>query len=156
MSTTPVLGRRAMLAGTCLTCVGLVAGCGSDDDTATTGAPAPVESAAPSAAAPAGSAAAPTAAGLVALDKVPVGGGVVVVSGSETIVVTQPEAGTVRAFSAKCTHQGVIVGVKGKQIVCPAHGSKFALADGAVVQGPAASPLAKVAVAVKDGQVVSA
>ncbi|EST21005.1 Rieske (2Fe-2S) protein [Streptomyces roseochromogenus] len=58
------------------------------------------------------------------------------------VVVTQPTAGTFKAFSAKCTHQGCAVGsVTGGAIVCPCHNSHFSIADGSVKQGPATQPL---------------
>jgi Rieske Fe-S protein len=41
-------------------------------------------------------------------------------------------------------------------ISCFCHGSRFRIADGAVVGGPAPEPLAPVAVAVVDGMVVLA
>lgn len=59
------------------------------------------------------------------------------------VVVTQPTAGTFKAFSAKCTHQGCAVGsVTGGVIVCPCHNSHFSVADGSVKHGPATQPLA--------------
>lgn len=71
---------------------------------------------------------------------VPVGGGTVLADAKT--VVTQPQAGTYRAFSATCTHQGCLVTkVENGQIVCPCHGSTFSITDGAVTQGPASSPL---------------
>ena len=54
------------------------------------------------------------------------------------VVVTQPTAGEFKAFSATCTHQGCKVkSVADGVIVCPCHGSKFAIADGSVAAGPA-------------------
>jgi len=89
---------------------------------------------------------------LVALDRVPVGGGVVLAK--DKVVVTRPAADDVRAFSAVCTHQGCTVdGVAGGIISCPCHGSRFDAATGAVRNGPAARPLAKVAVVVRSGKV---
>ena len=38
---------------------------------------------------------------------------------------------------------------------CPCHGSKYNALTGAVINGPAALPLAPVAVSVKDGKVVA-
>jgi Rieske Fe-S protein len=71
---------------------------------------------------------------------IPVGGGVVYTS--QQLVVTQPEPGTYRAFSAICTHKQCTVGtVADGTINCPCHGSKFAVADGSVVRGPAKKPL---------------
>ncbi|MDN3262284.1 Rieske (2Fe-2S) protein [Streptomyces sp. CSDS2] len=59
------------------------------------------------------------------------------------VVVTQPTAGTYKAFSAECTHQGCAVGsVADGTIVCPCHGSEFSVADGSVRKGPATKGLA--------------
>ncbi|MER7843554.1 Rieske (2Fe-2S) protein [Kitasatospora sp. NPDC096077] len=81
---------------------------------------------------------------------VPEGGGKVF--REQKIVVTQPAAGEYKAFSAKCTHAGCIVDqVKNQQIQCPCHGSRFAIADGAVQDGPAPSPLPAYTVTVEGG-----
>lgn len=81
---------------------------------------------------------------------VPVGGGKVF--REQKIVVTQPTAGQYKAFSAKCTHAGCIVDqVKDAQIQCPCHGSRFAIADGSVQDGPAPTPLPEYKVAVQNG-----
>jgi Rieske Fe-S protein len=69
-----------------------------------------------------------------------VGGGTVLAE--QDVVVTQPTAGEFRAFSATCTHQGCPVSeVADGTINCNCHGSKFAVADGSVVDGPAKKPL---------------
>lgn len=69
------------------------------------------------------------------------------------VVVTQPTAGTFKAFSAVCTHSGCLVSkVSGQSVECRCHGSAFSLADGSVQGGPAPSPLAARAVTVTDGQ----
>ncbi|RKS80318.1 nitrite reductase/ring-hydroxylating ferredoxin subunit [Motilibacter peucedani] len=166
MTSSPVLGRRAMLAGACLTCVGAVAGCSSSSGSDSGSAPAQpagsAPAAAPSAAASSsasGSASASASSGskgLVALADVPVGSGVVVDGSDGPLVVAQPQAGTVVAYSAICTHQGVVVGVDGDQAACPAHGSRFRLSDGSVARGPAPKPLPKASVAVQGDQVVLA
>jgi Rieske Fe-S protein len=58
------------------------------------------------------------------------------------VVVTQPEQGTFKAFSAVCTHNGCLVNaVESGTIKCPCHGSMFSAADGSVTGGPAGSPL---------------
>ena len=76
----------------------------------------------------------------VAATDVPVGGGAIFPDAG--VVVTQPERGTFRAFSAACTHQGCLVqSVTDGQIVCPCHASHFAIDDGSVVSGPAPEPL---------------
>ncbi len=57
-------------------------------------------------------------------------------------MVTQPSAGTYKAFSSKCTHQGCAVGsVANGVIVCPCHNSEFSVTDGSVKKGPATRPL---------------
>lgn len=72
---------------------------------------------------------------------VPVDGGVVVNADGGT-VITQPAAGTYKAFTAICTHQRCTVGsVSDNQITCPCHGSVFSAKDGSVLQGPAPAPL---------------
>ncbi len=89
---------------------------------------------------------------LVAVSKVPIGGGVVLAS--KSVVVTRTPAGVVHGFSAICTHLGCTVAtVQGGVIQCPCHGSEFNAFTGAVVRGPAARPLPAVAVAVRAGEV---
>ncbi|MGC3000287.1 Rieske (2Fe-2S) protein [Streptomyces sp. G35A] len=71
---------------------------------------------------------------------IPVGGGTVL--RDEKIVVTQPEEGDFRAFSAICTHQHCVVAeVSGGTINCACHGSRFRITDGSVEKGPATGPL---------------
>jgi len=78
---------------------------------------------------------------VVPSSSVPVGGGYI--DKSNNVVVTQPQAGVFKAFTAVCTHQGCTVGgVTNNRIVCPCHGSVFSAQDGSVINGPAASPLA--------------
>lgn len=79
----------------------------------------------------------------VALSSIPVGGAVSASIGSAPVVVSQPSAGTVVAFSAVCTHQGCTVAPQGKEFDCPCHGSTFDAATGAVINGPARDPLPK-------------
>ncbi|GAB3680189.1 hypothetical protein GCM10027589_50350 [Actinocorallia lasiicapitis] len=123
--------RRELLVGIGLIGVAATA-CGGEDPPALT---APEE--------PAGPAKKKQAGGGRVLGKaadVPVGGGVVF--GGQKIVVTQPTKGEFVAFSAVCTHQGCTVAeVEDGTINCPCHGSKFAVADGSVVNGPAAKAL---------------
>ncbi len=72
---------------------------------------------------------------------VPVGGGVIMANAS--FVVTQPTAGTYKAFSSVCTHEGCPVSnISNGQIICTCHNSHFSVKDGSVVSGPARRALA--------------
>src|SRR5690606_27844336 len=58
------------------------------------------------------------------------------------VVVTQPAAGTFKAFSFECTHQGCpVTGIADGAITCPCHKSRFSIEDGSVQKGPATQPL---------------
>ena len=100
-----------------------------------------------------------TAAGggaLVALADVPVGGSVAAKDADgKPILIAQPTAGKVVAFTAICTHQGCTVKPAGMQFQCPCHGSKYDAATGKVLGGPAPAPLAAVPVHVAGGKVVA-
>ena len=70
-------------------------------------------------------------------------------------VITQPEAGEFKAFTAVCTHQGCTVGnVRNGIIHCPCHGSDFKITDGSVAKGPADTPLQEYPVQVENGGIV--
>jgi Rieske Fe-S protein len=93
---------------------------------------------------------------LVATKDVPVGGGLLVQSSK---LVVQPKAGTFKAFSAICPHQGVTVNppATGSDIMqCPGHNSQFKTADGGLVRGPATRGLTAIPVKVRNGYVVEA
>lgn len=97
----------------------------------------------------------PPQGALIETSRVPVGGGVVL--SGQSVVVTQPSRGSFRGFSSKCTHAGCGVGsVSGGNIVCPCHGSTFAITDGHVTKGPARTSLGRVSVKVVDGWVCRA
>ncbi|MCX4913363.1 Rieske (2Fe-2S) protein [Streptomyces sp. NPDC060011] len=79
---------------------------------------------------------------------IPEGGGKVFAD--QGVVVTQPAAGTFKAFSSKCTHQGCAVkGIANGVITCPCHGSQFSATDGSVKKGPATSALAAASITVE-------
>ncbi|MFJ9538904.1 Rieske (2Fe-2S) protein [Streptomyces sp. NPDC101225] len=71
---------------------------------------------------------------------IPEGGGKIFKD--QSVVVTQPAAGTFKAFSTKCPHQGCAVSSIADGIIhCPCHGSEFSVEDGSVKKGPATSGL---------------
>lgn len=81
---------------------------------------------------------------------IPVGGGTVLKE--RKVVVTQPEEGEFRAFSAVCTHASCLVStVSDGTIDCPCHGSKYSIADAAVAAGPATRPLPAERITVSGG-----
>ena len=87
---------------------------------------------------------------LTPLSDVPVGGGLI----KSGVVVTRPSGDAVHAFSSRCTHLGCTVNkVHSGKIFCPCHGSVFDATSGAVVDGPAPSPLPKIDVTVQNGKV---
>lgn len=83
---------------------------------------------------------------------VPDGGGVIL--GDAGVVVTQPEPGEFRAFSATCTHQACMVTGVTETIDCVCHGSRFSLLDGSVVEGPATEPLPERPIRVKGQRIL--
>lgn len=91
---------------------------------------------------------------IAAAADVPVGGGLVVKD--QKLVVTQPTKGDFKGFSAVCTHAGCVVGdVADGTINCGCHGSKFSIADGSVVAGPAKAPLGDAPVTVDGTNIVA-
>jgi Rieske Fe-S protein len=142
--------RTVLQAGGILAVGGLVAACSSGSGDAAVAS----ETAAGSA--PAGSAAASTSsggAGVAQVSDIPVGGGVIL--DDPAVVITQPVAGEVKAFTAICTHQGCLVSeVVDNEIICPCHGSRFSAMDGSVTSGPATTGLTAAGVAVEGGSVV--
>lgn len=133
--------RRAVIVG--VGAGALAAGCTTYGKTPDASPPAAADS--PAAGSPAADGPAPTESGgggaaLGSVSDVPVGGGRVFEE--QQVVVTQPSAGTIRAFSSICTHQGcTVANVGGGTINCTCHGSKFRVADGSVAGGPAPEPL---------------
>lgn len=127
--------RRAVLAalpGIAILPVAVACGTSSKDD-------------APSGSTTSGSAGGEKGGGArIPVAQVPVGSAVVI-AGAKPYVVAQPTDGAFVAFDAACTHQGATVGASdGLALECPAHGSRFNGATGAVEKGPAKSALASV------------
>ncbi|HEV2254158.1 MAG TPA: Rieske (2Fe-2S) protein [Streptosporangiaceae bacterium] len=154
----PTSSRRAVLAGAGAACVAALSGCTAYN--ANKGGLAGAPPAQNSPAASAGSSGTGVGNGnapdvLASTSDVPVGGGKILTD--KKIVITQPQAGTFDAFTAVCTHQGCIVTtVSGGTINCPCHGSKFSIANGSVVNGPATSPLAPVSIKVQGTSIIQA
>ena len=159
----PASSRRTVLACAGAACAAVLAGCARYDSNNGGVAGSQPTQASSSAAAPAGSGAAGSGSAaassgppvLAKTADIPVGGGKILAD--KKIVITQPQAGSFHAFTAVCTHQGCIVStVSGGTINCPCHGSKFSIANGSVVNGPAASPLAPVSIQVEGTSIVQA
>jgi Rieske Fe-S protein len=119
----PAASRRAVLRGmgaigAAAVGAGALAACGSNDDPTAANSPTKQVKAA----------------------DIPVGGGVIYPDA--VVVVTQPVAGTFKAFSAMCMHLGCVVNqVDHGKIICPCHGSEYNIADGSVYQGPSTTGL---------------
>lgn len=134
----PTLSRRSVVAGAGVGAAALsLSACGGGEKESSTDAKGP---------------ASPTDFGEASA--VPVGGVIKAVSGDIAVMISQPTEGTFKAFSSVCTHQGCQLNVIGKDISCPCHASKFKIEDGAVVGGPAPSPLPEFPVEVKDGRLL--
>jgi Rieske Fe-S protein len=154
----PVSDRRTLLACAGAACAAVLAGCARyDSNHGGVAGSQPAQASSSTTAAPAGSGSGTTGGSpvLARTSDIPVGGGKILAD--KKIVITQPQAGSFEAFTAVCTHQGCTVGsVTGGTINCPCHGSKFSIANGSVVNGPAASPLAPVSIKVQGTSIVQA
>ena len=93
---------------------------------------------------------------IVPLAAIPVGGSTSGMLNGKPIALGRPGANSVNGLSAICTHMGCTVGTGGSVLHCPCHGSTFNAFTGAVVNGPATTPLPGVAVKIQDGYVVPA
>lgn len=71
------------------------------------------------------------------------------------VLVVADADGALRAFDARCTHLGCVVGFDAatREVACGCHGGRFAL-DGRVLAGPAPSPLRPLALEVLGDDVV--
>ncbi|SDO37144.1 Ferredoxin subunit of nitrite reductase or a ring-hydroxylating dioxygenase [Nakamurella panacisegetis] len=135
--------RRAVLAGSGAALLACAA-CGSKS-TATSSASTTSTAAAANSSAAGGSP-------IASVSAIPADSGLIADAPSGKVILAKSN-GKVVAHSAICTHQGAVIDGTG---TCPLHGSKFNPATGAVINGPAGSPLAAVAVTEKDGKVYPA
>ncbi len=118
--------------------VGLIA-CGANDGSGPGGDDEAVRSSAGSPSAAVGTE--------VPVADVPEGGSVYLAD--DTLILTQPSLGEFAAYDATCPHQACAVsGSEGAELVCPCHGSRFDIATGEVLSGPATRGLTALAVAV--------
>lgn len=93
---------------------------------------------------------------LAAVSDVPVGGALSATLDGSPVLVTQPEDGELHAFGAICPHQGCTVGPGDGELLCPCHASRFDLATGAVLGGPAPEGLPEIPVTVTGDEVTTA
>ena len=141
-STLPLCGRRAALLGAGALGVAGLAGC--------SGAQEAVDQATSAV-----SSATDAVKDAIATADIPVGGGKVFTDLG--VIVTQPTAGSYKAFTNVCTHQGSKIDKVADGVMeCPLHHSKFSIDDGSVVAGPATKALPAKSVSVSgDGITVS-
>lgn len=136
--TAPVVHRRIVFSGLgALGVAAALAGCagGGDDGGSTPSVDAGAE--------------------LATTDEVPVGGGIILTD--QKLVITQPSEGTFKAFTAVCTHQGLLVtSVEDGTIRCANHGSSYSAESGEVEGGPAPSALASVDIDVQGDKILAA
>ncbi|MFY9331070.1 MAG: Rieske (2Fe-2S) protein [Candidatus Nanopelagicales bacterium] len=159
----PIARRSVLAAGGALGAAGLLAACGGGSDDATTsatatdttGAPSPGPTSTDPTASPTGDPTQAPANALAPVADIPVEGGQVF--DGPKVVVTQPQEGVIKGFTAVCPHQGCLVNsVTANEIVCPCHGSRFSAETGDVIRGPAVQGLASANVGVTDGFVTLA
>lgn len=131
------------MLGACVACAGagVVAACGGGSETPSTTS------------ASSGSTTAAAGGRSVAVADVPVGGSVYVEAGN--FIVTQPEAGTFKAFDATCTHERCAVSqTDGDQLKCPCHQSTYDMTSGEPTGGPAPAALTALTATVEGDTVV--
>ncbi|QSR26579.1 iron-sulfur protein [Nocardioides aromaticivorans] len=92
---------------------------------------------------------------LASTSEVPVGGGIILTE--QKLVITQPTEGEFKAFTAVCTHQGLLVtSVEDGTIKCANHGSSYSAETGEVEGGPAPSALASVEIDIQGDKILAA
>ena len=148
--------RRVVLAAAAG--IGAAAACGRDTVPATGAVPSAPPATEPAGAASVGAGLEPPPATraprpVAPASDIPVGGGRVFPD--LRVVVTQPTPGEFRGFGIVCTHDGCeLNAVANGTINCPCHGSRYAITDGTVVNGPARTGLRTYSVAVDGDEVV--
>ncbi|MFG2298240.1 Rieske (2Fe-2S) protein [Streptomyces sp. NPDC048603] len=86
--------------------------------------------------------------------EVPVGGAKLF--REKKLLVSCPVEGQYKAFSAQCTHAGCVLDkIEGDEANCPCHGSRFDVATGKVLSGPASDPLPAVPVRAEGGKLIA-
>ncbi|MHC3472289.1 Rieske (2Fe-2S) protein [Streptomyces sp. 7R007] len=134
--------------------------CGSDDDSADSSGSSNTQAGADASgggSSASGDASAAAGGGTVVAktSDIPEGGGKIF--NDSGVVVTQPTAGTFKAFSYKCTHVGCpVTKVENGVIICPCHGSQFSIEDGSVKHVPATKPLPAVKITVSGDEITLA
>jgi Rieske Fe-S protein len=132
--TSPTRRQVLLTSGTVVAAAAVTAACGSGDSGSGSGSS---ESTAPA---------------TVEVADLSVGGGAILLD--QKVIVTEPEKGVYKAFSAVCTHQGCVVSsVADGKINCACHGSAFSTVDGSVLTGPATAPLAQLKTTVSGGTI---
>jgi nitrite reductase/ring-hydroxylating ferredoxin subunit len=152
--------RRVVLLGAgAAGATAILAACGTDSSSTNTAGtdysndPAPAGSDAADAGGNGSSGGGSGGSALAATADVPEGGGVI----KADYVITQPKSGTFKAFTNVCPHAGCKVDkVDGGQILCPCHGSKFAIDTGARTAGPANKGLEEIDIKVDGDNIVKA
>jgi Rieske Fe-S protein len=130
--TSPTRRQVLLTSGTVVAAAAVTAACGnSDSGSGSSGSTAPAT---------------------VEVADLSVGGGAILLD--QKVIVTEPEKGVYKAFSAVCTHQGCVVSsVADGKINCACHGSAFSTVDGSVITGPATAPLAPLKTTVSGGTI---
>ncbi|MFE9254503.1 Rieske (2Fe-2S) protein [Streptomyces sp. NPDC006879] len=91
---------------------------------------------------------------LGAADEVPVGGAKLY--RERKLIVSCPAEGQYVAFSAQCTHAGCVLDkIEDGEGNCPCHGSRFDVATGKVLRGPATAALPPVEVRAEGGKLIA-
>jgi nitrite reductase/ring-hydroxylating ferredoxin subunit/uncharacterized membrane protein len=89
-------------------------------------------------------------------DELPRGGVRKVEVGGAEILLSRSSSGDVCAISSVCSHLGGPLEEgerEGDTVVCPLHGSRFALCSGEVIDGPAVFPQPRYETRVRDGSI---